>query len=222
MARVVLVHGAWHGSWAWERVVPLLREAGHEPVAVDLPSAGGTGNLADDAALVREVIEQSTEPTVVVAHSYGGIPTTVATAGLSQVQHLVYVCAFLLDRDESLLGAIDHVVPPWIGVDEEAGVSRVLDPMTAFYLDVDPADAEAAVARLRTQTLASFADPVTAAGWHEIDSTYVLCTQDQAIPYVAQQAMSARAGTVHTMESSHSPFLSQPRELVTLLEAALG
>jgi pimeloyl-ACP methyl ester carboxylesterase len=199
-----------------------LREAGHDPVALDLPSAGGTGNLADDVAVVRAAIEQSSEPTAVVAHSYGGIPTTVATAGLRQVQHLVYVCAFMLDQGESLLSAIDHVVPPWIGVDEAAGVSRVLDPMNAFYLDVDPADAEAAVARLRTQTLSSFADPVTAVGWRDIDSTYVLCTEDGAIPFAAQQAMSARAGTVHTMESSHSPFLSQPLELVTLLDGAVS
>jgi pimeloyl-ACP methyl ester carboxylesterase len=222
MARVVLVHGAWHGGWAWEQVVPLLKEAGHDPVAVDMPSAGGAGSLADDAAVVRAAVEQSSEPTVVVAHSYGGIPTTVATAGSAQVQHLVFVCAFLLDQEESLLGALDHVVPPWIGVDEPAGVSRVLDPMTAFYLDVDAAQAEAAVARLRTQTLASFADPITAAGWHDIESTYILCTEDRAIPYPAQQAMSARAGTVRTMKSSHSPFLSQPRELVALLDAAMS
>jgi pimeloyl-ACP methyl ester carboxylesterase len=222
MARVVLVHGAWHGGWAWDQVLPLLKEAGHDPVAVDLPSAGGTGSVADDAAVVRAAVEQSSEPTVVVAHSYGGIPTTVATAGSAEVQHLVYVCAFMLDQDESLLGALDHVVPPWIGVDEPAGVSRVLDPMAAFYLDVDPEQAESAVARLRTQTLASFADPITAAGWHDIDSTYILCTEDRAIPYAAQQAMSARAGTVRTMESSHSPFLSQPRELVALLDEAIS
>ena len=37
---VVLVHGAWGGSWCWERVVPLLEQRGLRTVAVDLPSVG--------------------------------------------------------------------------------------------------------------------------------------------------------------------------------------
>lgn len=221
MSRVVLVHGAWHGGWAWERLVPLLEDAGHETVTVDLPSAGGSGDLAADAAVVRSAVEAGSYPTVVVAHSYGGIPMTVATAGLTQVGRLVYLCAFMLDQDQSLLGALDHQVPPWIGVDQEAGVSRVLDPVTAFYLDVDPAETEAAVSRLRTQTLASFADPITAVGWRDIESTYILCTEDQAIPYPAQQAMSGQATDVLTMQCSHSPFLSRPQELAELLGGLL-
>ena len=32
-----LVHGAWHGAWCWERLTPLLRQAGHDVVAMDLP-----------------------------------------------------------------------------------------------------------------------------------------------------------------------------------------
>lgn len=217
MARLVLVHGAWHGGWAWDTLAPLLRDAGHEVTTVDLPSAGGAGDLAADAAVVAAAVAESQEPTVVVAHSYGGLPTTQATAGLSQVSHLVYVCAFMLDEGESLVGALGGQLPDWIWVDQDAGVSRVLDPMRAFYADVDPTVADTCVARLSTQTLSSFADPLTAAGWHDIPSTYVACTQDQAIPYPAQQAMSGHATTVHTLESSHSPFLSHPEELAEIL-----
>ncbi len=35
-ATVVLVHGAWHGAWCFERVVPLVRAAGVGVRAVDL------------------------------------------------------------------------------------------------------------------------------------------------------------------------------------------
>jgi pimeloyl-ACP methyl ester carboxylesterase len=219
MGRVVLVHGAWHGGWCWDRVVRLLEEAGHEVRTLDLPSAGGTGDLAADATAVRGVVQESSAPTVLVGHSYGGIPVTAAAAGLAQVRHLVYVCAFMLDEGESLLDAIDHVVPEWIGVDETGGVSRVLDPVAAFYADVDPAGAQAAVSRLTTQTLSSFAAPRPAAGWRDVDSTYLACTEDRAIPYLAQQAMSAHATTVHTLVSSHSPFLSHPAEVATVIGA---
>src|SRR5947209_6950237 len=61
MARsVVLVHGAWHGSWCWERVMPLLRDAGVDATAVDLPSrAKADGTLHDDGARVRSVLDAS-------------------------------------------------------------------------------------------------------------------------------------------------------------------
>ena len=37
MSTYVLVHGAWHGSWCWEKVVPLLEGAGHQVEVLDLP-----------------------------------------------------------------------------------------------------------------------------------------------------------------------------------------
>ena len=36
----VLIHGAWHGAWCWEKVVPLLKEAGHQVHTIDLPGLG--------------------------------------------------------------------------------------------------------------------------------------------------------------------------------------
>ena len=40
MSRFVLVHGAWHGAWCWEKVVPLLAARGHAARAIDLPGHG--------------------------------------------------------------------------------------------------------------------------------------------------------------------------------------
>jgi pimeloyl-ACP methyl ester carboxylesterase len=217
---VVLVHGAWHGGWCWSDVVPLLDKAGLAAVSVDLPSSGGTGGLTEDAALVRATVESQDGPTVVVGHSYGGIVITEATAGLTSVQHLVYVCAFMIDAGASLVSTLAGDLPPWITVDEAAGVSRVNDPVRAFYADVAPDVAAACSARLTSQTLSSFATPVGAVGWREHPSSYLACTEDNAIPYAAQRAMSANAGTVETIPSSHSPFLSQPDAVADLVVAA--
>jgi pimeloyl-ACP methyl ester carboxylesterase len=200
----------------------LLEKAGHEVLAVDLPSAGGGGDLAADAAVVRAAIDRSDEPTVVVAHSYGGIPTTEAATGAPQVRHLVYLCAFMLDEGESLLGALQGQSPPWIAIDEANGVSRVPDPVPVFYGDVPAADAERYAGRLSPQSLKSFADPLGRPAWRDVASTYVLCTDDQAIPYPAQQAMSGHAGTTHTLESSHSPFLSHAEEVAGIVDGVSG
>ena len=219
---VLLVHGAWHGGWCWDAVLPHLADAGLEAATVDLASAGGGGDLAADAAVVRAALDARQGPTVVVGHSYGGIVISEATAGRDDVSHLVYLCAFMLDTGESLLGALAGPPPDWFAVDEAAGVSRVTDPVRAFYLDVDPAVAAGASERLVPQSLSSFAAPQSGAGWRGIPSTYVTCTQDQAIPYPAQQAMSGRAGAVHTLQASHSPFLSQPGQVAARIAAVAG
>lgn len=37
MSTYVLVHGAWHGGWCWDKVVPLLEKKGHKGVASGIP-----------------------------------------------------------------------------------------------------------------------------------------------------------------------------------------
>lgn len=219
-SRFLLVHGAWHGSWAWDRLVPELRRAGATAARVDLPSAGAGGDLAADVAVVRAALDgfAAGGPITLVGHSYGGFVISEAAAGRTDIGELVYVCAFQPDIGESLLGLIDGTLPAWAAVQDR--VSIVLDPIRAFYADVDTATAAAASKRLAPQTLKSFRDPLTRAGWLEFASTYIACTQDRAIPYEAQEAMSQRATEVHTLDSSHSPFLSRPRELAGLLTGA--
>jgi pimeloyl-ACP methyl ester carboxylesterase len=144
-----------------------------------------------------------------------------AAAGVDHVRGLVYLCAFLLDAGESLLDALQHQVPDWIAIDEQAGTSLPLSPQKTFYADCLPAAADAAAARLVPHSVAAFAAPQTAAAWRERPSTYVICEQDQALPPAAQEAMSARASVVERLDRSHSPFLSAPDEVVAVLERAL-
>ena len=93
----VLVHGAWHGAWAWSE---LERRLEAPTVAVDLPSAAGhaaaLGDLEADTAEVRRAVDAVDGPVVLVAHSYGGLPVTAAAVGAPNVAHIAYVTAFLL------------------------------------------------------------------------------------------------------------------------------
>ena len=211
------MHGAWHGAWAYDLLLPHLESAGLRARTVDLPSAGSRDGLDADAAAVRAALAQSPGPTVLVGHSYGGVVITEAAGGTDDVAGLVYLCAFLLDEGESLLGALQGQVPDWIEVDEAAGTSRAHRPHEVFYGDCPPEAAQAAADRLVPQSLASFAMPQTTTPWRTLPSTYVVCTQDKALPPPAQEAMSARAGTVVRLDRSHSPFLSAPDELARVL-----
>src|SRR4051794_35396401 len=103
--RVVFVHGACvrDGAWWWHRAAALLQEQGVASVSPALPSCGEAGvptgaggpGLAEDVAAVRRVLQDGDEHTIVVAHSYGGIVTAEAAAGIGSVRHLLLVSSYL-------------------------------------------------------------------------------------------------------------------------------
>lgn len=218
---IVLVHGAWHGGWAWDELATRLRAAGRDVVTVDLPSSGPDaevlGDLAADASVVAAALDAIDGSCVLVGHSYGGQVISQASAGRTDVEHLVYVCAFMLDIGESLLGALDGEIPDWIELVADGTASRAHRNTEIFYADVDEAAAAACSSRLGLQSVSSFAAELNGAGWRDIASTYVVCEHDQAIPPPAQEAMSGRAGGVHHLASSHSPFLSMPDQLARIV-----
>ena len=218
----LLVPGSWHGAWAYDEVAARLAGRGVAVTAIDLPSNDGGSGLADDAAAVRGALERIGEPAVVVGHSYGGIPISEGAAGAPNAAGLVYLCAFMLDVGEALLDALQHQVPPWLLLDEAAGNHLAGNTAEVLYADCPPDVAERAAARLTRQSVAAIATPQSQAAWKELPSTYVVCERDQAVPPPAQEAMSARAGTVHRLECSHSPFLSRPDEVTEIVLEALA
>ena len=102
-------------------------------------------------------------------------------------------------------------------VDEPTGVPRALTPETVFYGGVPQDLIDAALPRLTTQTLSSFAAPQTRAAWKNVPSTYVICDEDRALPPRLQEAMSQAATNVVTLNSAHSPFLCRPDKVAEIL-----
>lgn len=220
---VLLVHGAWHGGWCFADLQAALDKRGFTSRTVDLPSSGGIADLAEDAAVVRASLDANPGPTLVVGHSYGGAVISEACATATNIGGLVYLCAFMLPGQMSVLDAVEHEVPAWIEVDMDTGFLTVPDPITAFYLDCDPAAARAAAAKLKPQCMGAFAAESSEAAWQEHPATYVICEQDNAIPVSAQEGMSGGAETVVRMNASHSPFMSRPDEVAEILaKAAAG
>jgi pimeloyl-ACP methyl ester carboxylesterase len=220
-APIILVHGAWHGSWAWDLITERLRHAGHDVIAVDLPSSGPDpttlGGFDDDVAVVRAALDAVHASPIVVGHSYGGQVISAATAGRADIARLVYVCAFMLDVGESTTSTLADQPPDWVEPLGDGIAVRVTDPVAVFYGDVEPALAQRCAQRLHPQSLAAATATLPAAGWHHIPSRYVICEQDQAIPVSLQETMSRHADQVVRLDASHSPFLSRPDELVALL-----
>ncbi|WP_433932752.1 alpha/beta hydrolase [Sorangium cellulosum] len=184
--------------------------------------AGQRGDLAADAAVVRAALAEVPDKAVVVAHSYGGLPVTEVAARTGKVAHIVYLCAFMLGPGESLLSAIGGQPPPWSIISADGRTVTPADPRSVFYNDCTEEVAAAAEANLVPQAMAAFTQPLSAAAWQELPSTYVICERDNAIPVFAQEAMSQRARKVLRLDASHSPFLSQPDEVVAIVRDVLA
>jgi pimeloyl-ACP methyl ester carboxylesterase len=218
---VALVHGAWHGPWCWAPVLAGLDERGVPAIAVDLPGP----DLHADADHVRSVIDSLDGPVVLVGHSYGG--AVITDAGVHPaVEHLVFLAAFALDEGDTLASLFEQAegsdLLPAVQVRDD-GTSTTLDldlAAKAFYADCDPVDVERAVGLLRPQPMGSITQSPRAVAWRARPTTYVVCGADRALPPRLQRDMAARipgAAIVELPDTSHSPFFSQPGELVDLL-----
>jgi pimeloyl-ACP methyl ester carboxylesterase len=229
MARtIVLVHGAWHGAWCWERQVAALAERGLAAVAVDLPGHGASrlplGDLYGDAAHVARVLDGIDGEVLLVGHSYGGGVITEAAASASNVAHLVYLCAYCVEEGSSLRDEARRSPTPAdlnAAMRPQADGTLLLDPTIAapaLYGDCSEADIAAALVRLGPQPMATLGQPIRTATWRTIPSTYVVCTEDRSITVDAQRVMAARCRHVVELDASHSPFLSRPDAVADILE----
>jgi len=221
MKPVVLVHGGFVDGSGWEPVYRSLRLAGHEVSVAQHP----TRSLADDAAVVRRVLDQLPEPGVLVGHSYGG--AVISEAGNHpNVAALVYICAFAPDTGESTNTVIE-------GFPAEGPQPPILPPVDGF-LALDKSKFAASFAADVSPDLAAFwADAqlpwgvealggqISDAAWRNKPSWYLVTSEDLMIPPDQQRSMAQRAGaTTVEAAASHSVFVSHPEAVTELIKSA--
>jgi len=227
--RVVFVHGACvkDGSWWWHRTGELLAERGVVSEAPALPSCGEAGEsagvggpgLAEDVVAVRKVLTASDELTVVVAHSYGGIVTAEAAAGVNNVHHLLLVSSYLPEVGQSLSSFGDDEPAAFLDIDPEGGTFTVRPDALAetFLQDCDPEVQRQAMDKTARQSLHVIGQAVQSAAWRTVPSTYLVCAQDRGTPAQLQRTYAERAGRVVELSTGHHPFLSQPTAVCDLV-----
>ena len=199
----------------------LLAKDGYHVAVVQNP----TLSLAGDAAAARLIIDAQGGPVILVGHSYGGAVITEAGTD-PNVAALVYIAAFVPDRDESVNTLI-------AGFPQDGPQPPILPPRDGFlFLDRDKFHASFA-GDLPAGQAAFMADsqvpwgvdalggPVTDPAWRTKPSWYMVTTEDRMIPPAAQRTMSQRAGsTVAEVAASHSVYVSQPAAVADLVKQA--
>jgi pimeloyl-ACP methyl ester carboxylesterase len=221
---VVLVHGAWAGSWAWGFVAAELENRDVPHTAVDLPSRGpGPGTLPDDSAAVRAAVAAAGGPVVLCGHSYGGMVITEAAADREDVAHLVYVCATMPEAGESMASLMaGDPVPSAITASLRMADdgTATLDPDGAraiIFNDATDEQSAMVLGALGSHRMGTFGEAAAAVGWRDRSSTYVVCTRDLVLSETLQRRMARRATTTVTLEAGHAPMLTRAAELADVL-----
>ena len=218
---VVLVHGGFVDGSGWEGVYRILRRDGYNVAIVQ----HSTASLAGDVAATKLVLDALDGPALLVGHSYGGVVITEA-GNDPRVAGLVYIAAFAPDKGESVDSLIKNPPPG-------APVPPILPPRNG-YLFLDRAKFRASFAADVDEEKAAFmADSqvpwgvealggaISEPAWKTKPSWYLVSTEDKMIPPPAQRSMSKRAGSTVVEEAgSHSIYVSKPRAVVALIQAA--
>ena len=234
MSHFLLVHGAWHGGWCWEQVVPFLEAAGHQATAPDLPGHGSNACPIADVTLnsyvesLCDLLDGLDQTVVLVGHSMGGIVISeLAERRPDSVAQLVYLSAFLIGKGETLLETNqddhDSLLSKYRQIAEDK-LSMTVHPegiRSLFYHDCSDEDAAAAQARLVPQALAPITTPisVTETNWGRIPRAYIECLQDRALTLDLQRHMQDAhpCGETISLDCGHFPHYAQPELLADAL-----
>lgn len=231
MATFALVHGAWHGSWCWEKLAPFLAHAGHGVVAPDLPSDDGSADCDAYADVVCAALHGCGDDVVVVGHSLGGA-TAALVADRRPSRHLVYLCAAV---PESGLSLVDQwqAQPDMVGSEfAEGWLQGLSEPdkqlrtvwvdfdfaRKVFYADCDDVTARAAIDHLRPQSGYPWTAPCSLTEHPSVRCTSVVCSEDRVInPDWSKLIGSDIGADVVELPGHHSPFLSQTAAVADVL-----
>lgn len=229
--RLVLVHGSAHGAWAWEAVEPLLRAAGHDPVAIDLPGRAGDATPHRDITLEslgRAVLAAAGARAVLVGHSAAGFAIEMAAAlDPSRIAGLVHLCTYVPAPGASIVNLRRaQETQPLKGAlamsADGASYSFVADRVGAILCPEAPPDVAArAIARLVPEAVAPQAEPFPR-DLADLPRHYIRCTRDGIIPpaFQARMTWGWPEGTVTQLDSDHAPYLSAPERLAGLIDRA--
>lgn len=196
--------------------------------------------------IIRGLVAAGSGPVILVGQSSGGgTLSAVAEAEPALIRRLVYQSAFVQVRFPTIIQyllepnfATSEVPPLFVADPDVVGAARInydsADPAyvarlkSCFYHDVGDA-AFHAVSNLLTpdNPLGTLTTPVnlTVGGWGRVPRTFIRCTADRALPIAVQDQMIAdadaftpgnRFGQI-TLNTSHSPFVSAPADLVSAL-----
>ena len=217
MATLALLHGAWHGGWAWDVLAPELDARGHRVLAPDLPCEDVQAGAADYARVVSNALAGA-DDAIVVGHSLGGMTVPLVPARMH-----VYLCAYIPQPGWALADRGPEAFAPGFAgsvLRDELGRTWWPDLDAAAHDLQYPPEFAALTAKLRRQARTPSRETTPLAAMPDTPRAYIVCGRDHAIPPEWQRRAAQNELGVEPIEldSGHSPMLSCPAELADVLD----
>lgn len=224
MTTFVLIPGAGGAAWYWHRVVPRLREAGHEAIAVDLPGDDRAAGLARYAELVATAARGHDDVTL-VAQSLGGFTAPLVCERVA-VRRLVLVNA-MIPRPGEKAGE-------WWGntgcaeaqreAAERGGYSPTFDVATYFLHDVPAETLAGGESKQRAEVETVFREACRFDAWPEVPTHVVAARDDRFFPVGFQERIARERldRAVEVIPGGHLVALSNPDGLTERLLSDLA
>ena len=227
---MVLVHGAWGGSYGFRKVRPLIWGAGREVYTPSLTGIGERSHLTSPQVrlsthvsdVVNTVLYEDLEDIVLLGFSYGGMVVTGALEHIAdRVKHMVFLDAFVPNDGESVMDRTgeegDHRI--------ELAEDWLLPPRPRLL--ADPVEQAWSEARRSLQPIGTFREPVRlsrALEEFDFSLTYIKATADPDEPadsffWDAARRAKANGWAYHEIATHHMVPFTHPREIADILLA---
>ncbi len=236
MAVIVLVHGAWSGSWSWNGVAPLLRAAGHEVHAPTLTGLAERSHIAPEHVNLSSHISDiaglmrwnDLREVILVGHSYGGMAITgAADRDISRIKGMIYIDAFVPDDGQSvwdLAGETRAAAQRAAAQAHDGGLSvpRARAPRNsdnAYAPRFDPLFTAHPIACFSEPFVATRADKTTWPPRH-----YALCTAYDPSPFqpIAAGLRKDKSWSLSTFDALHDVVRTHPVDVARRIEEVLA
>lgn len=238
---LLLIHGAWQGSWVWDsfRAALATRPDPRPTIAVDLPGNGADAAPPTTASLpayldhLDRIVAEIGRPFSIIAHSGGGVvASALAERHPDLVRRLVYVAGMMLPSETGFAEMVRHLLPtdptasgvtPWLDWPVPGEISVVPpEAAIAFFLqDYPPALAVPASRRLTPQGEQGRAltARLTPQRFGRIPRLYVQALRDRSVTLPLQKLMCERlpGATIRTIDTGHAPHVVAPEALLDIV-----
>ena len=228
MATFLICHGAWSAGWAWKKVRPLLRAAGHEVFTPTYTGLGERARQANPSVDLETHIEdvlavidfEDLRDFVLVGHSYGGmVATAVADRVPERVKQLIYLDAFVPGNGQSLLDLRGPAPRPAATAGQ--GEDWLVPPNPPAP-DTSAADLAWITPRRRPQPVKTFTQALQLRNpGSKLPRSYIYCTRktpDDVFLQFSKRFKSDPHWRYCEIDASHSPNVTAPEALVRLLD----
>ena len=230
MATFLVAHGAWSSAWAWNKMRPLMRAAGHELWTPSYSGLGERAHLASPAldleTHIRDVVGvfemEDLHDVVLIGHSYGGmVATGVADRVRERIAQLIYLDAFVPKDGQSLFDLQPAATRTRMhDLARTAGEGWRVPP-NPMPPDTPEADQAWAKGRRLPQPIKTFEQKLRLTSQAPPPPrTYIYCKRippGDVFRQFAERARHESGWRYCELDASHNPHITMPQTLFDLL-----